>query len=57
MRKEIENRNNLDQHHGYQEWYNQFNYKLQLRGCFKQGNLIGYVEDHMSEEETTFYIK
>jgi hypothetical protein len=57
MRKEIENKNNLEQHHGYNEWYNQFNYKIQLRGCFKQGNLIGYIEDHMSEEETTFYIK
>ena len=55
MRKEIENRNNLDQHHGYQEWYVN-HYKIVLRGYYKDGSEIGYEEYHQAEL-TNYYIK
>ena len=46
MEKEIENKNNKYQLHGYQEWYWTSNGKLRFRGCWKNGLKIGYMECH-----------
>ena len=56
--KNITNRNTKGQSHGYQERY-LFNQPWH-RGCFKNGNIIGYFERHQKIFgiiETKFYIK
>jgi len=54
MYKEIINRNDKAQYHGYQQWF--INNKPRLRGNFKNGNRIGYFEQYMGKR-TLFYIK
>jgi hypothetical protein len=54
MTKDIRNKNNKGQSHGYQEWYG--DNKLVLRGNFKNGNRIGYEELHHSKQ-IRFFIK
>lgn len=56
MDKEIRNKNNKGKHHGYQEWYHTNN-KIVLRGNMKNGDCIGYVEDHMPIKMTEYYIR
>ena len=57
MNKDIENRNDKGQYHGYQEWYiGDGNNDLIVRANWKNNNAIGYHEHHMFEQ-TTFYIK
>jgi hypothetical protein len=52
--KSIENINNKNQYHGYQEWY--WNNKLGYRGNYKNNIEIGYEEWH-NNTQTNFYIK
>ena len=54
MKKDIENRNDKGQYHGYQEWYG--NNELWHRGKYKNGQAVGYYENH-TFEQTNFYIK
>ncbi len=47
MNKNITNYNHKGQCHGYQEWYYMRTImKLWYRGNMKNGNFIGYTEDH-----------
>ena len=47
MNKNITNFNHKGQYHGYQEWYYMRTImKLWYRGNMKNGNFIGYTEDH-----------
>jgi hypothetical protein len=55
MKKDIENRNDKGQYHGYQEWY-KWNNVIFLRANWKNHNPIGYYENH-TFEQTNFYIK
>ena len=55
--KDIKNKNDKGQYHGYQEWWRHVRPKIQLRGNMKNGNFIGYVEDHMFTEMTEYYIR
>ena len=54
MKKEIENKNDKGQYHGYQEWY--LSNRIYIRSTFKNGLEIGYGEWHY-DKETIFYIK
>ena len=63
--KDITNTNQKGDSHGYQEWYTPRTNKLWLRGNFKNGQEIGYVESNWKgsqgiDDEATrldFYIK
>jgi len=55
MKKNIKNYNDKNQWHGYQEWY--VINGLLLRGNMKNGEFIGYVEDHMPIKMTEYYIR
>ena len=52
--KDITNKNNKGELHGYQEWYHH-NHTIWLRGNVKNGVEIGYEEIHL--KHTTYYIK
>ena len=54
MNKDIINKNDKGQYHGYQQeyWGNIITY----RGYYKNNRIIGYFEYHMFEQ-TTFYIR
>lgn len=54
MNKEILNKNDKNQWHGYQEWY--YNNKLFYRGKWKNNRPISYFEDHVIKR-THFHIK
>jgi len=57
MKEEIVNRNNKEQYHGYNEWYNG-DYKITFRVTYKNGNKFGYGEYHFaSVKETYYYIR
>ena len=55
MKKEIINKNDKFQLHGYQEWYS-VNNRIRFRGCYKNGKRIGYTEWHHNKE-TGYHIK
>lgn len=55
MKKEIENKNDNGEYHGYQEQYNSANY-LRVRCMAKNGNPLGYTEWNISKK-TVFYIR
>lgn len=44
QKQDIDPKNNKDQFHGYQEWYN--GTKLWIRCTHNHGKLIGYKETH-----------
>jgi len=52
--RNIYNKNNKNQFHGYQERYD-FNNKIYYRGNYKHNNEIGY-EEHHGVKETAYYI-
>ena len=59
MNKDIRNYNKKKKYHGYQEWY-QTNNTLDLRCTYKNGQPIGYYENHLNDwnpKITNFYIK
>lgn len=51
--KDIDPKNSKGHYHGYQQWY--WN-KLWVRANYKNGNMIGYEEDH-GIKKTNFHIK
>ena len=53
--KNILNRNNKGQYHGYQKWYSKIG-KLTLRCNMKNGLAVGYVESHITKANF-FFIK
>ena len=53
--KDIKNYNDKGQYHGYQEIYN-WNNKLWVRDNYKNGNKIGYQENHLFKA-TSYFIK
>jgi hypothetical protein len=55
--KDIKNYNDKGKEHGYQEWWRYIDSTIQLRGNMKNGDCIGYVEDHMPMKMTEFYIR
>lgn len=54
--KQIMNRNEKEELHGYQQWYYN-NITLHIRGNMKNGDNIGYIEWHNYTEITSFYIR
>ena len=55
--KDIKTKNNNGNAHGYQEWYF---IDFWFRGCYKNGEPIGYQENHGINTygaETNFYVK
>lgn len=52
--KEIQNKNNQGDFHGYQEWY--YLDKLWLRVVYKHDEPVGY-EDDQHKKITNFYIR
>lgn len=54
MIEDITNYNDKTQLHGYQEWY--LKNIIYLRGNYKHGKFIGYIEWH-DNAVTTYYIK
>jgi hypothetical protein len=46
MKQNIENHNSNGDVHGYQQWYTPSTNKLWLRGNWKNGEEIGYVESN-----------
>jgi len=55
MNKEIENINNKNQYHGYQEWY-PFDNVVTYRGNYKNGRPIGYGQLFLIKE-VCYFIK
>jgi hypothetical protein len=58
MNEDITNYNNKGKFHGYQERYSYYDYeqyKLWARANFKNGNRIGYLEDHHIKQ-TNYHI-
>ena len=55
--KNIQPENSKGQHHGYQEWYCPVNKTLSLRTQCKNGWEIGYLEWHIGNTYTEYYIK
>jgi len=56
MNKNIINKNNKGEYHGYNEIYSYFNNRLWIRATYKNNNRIGYAEWHWGKE-TNFYIR
>lgn len=59
MNKEIYNKNDKHVLHGYQEWYECKN-KLWLRCTYKNGQPVGYYENHLNDwnpKITRYFIK
>jgi hypothetical protein len=56
MNKEIITKNNKNQYHGYNQLYIDDWNKLLYRANFKNGNIIGYLENH-NIKQTIFHIK
>jgi hypothetical protein len=60
MNKEIVNKNDKGQLHGYQEWYLYKNNKLWYRCNYKNGQRVGYYENHIYDslwgKKQTYYI-
>ncbi len=64
MIKNIKNKNNKYQSHGYQQWYTPFTNKLRFRGNYKNDKPIGYTESNWNTKiglvekiEIEFYIR
>ena len=58
MNKEIYNKNDKNQFHGYQEWYG--NNEVWLRCKYKNGQPVGYYENHLNDwnpKSTRYFIK
>lgn len=56
MKKDIENKNQKGQFHGYQEWYNSSG--ISFRSTCKNNLYIGYHESHLkSIKQTHFFIR
>jgi len=55
MKKDITNKNNKNQYHGYQEFYLS-NDKIECRVNYKNGQEIGYEEWHLFKR-TNYYIR
>ena len=55
MNKDIDNKNNKGQYHGYQVWYDSYN-KLWHRGNWKNSEEIKYQENHLFKL-TLYFIK
>jgi len=54
MNKDIENKNNKGEYHGYQEWY--IKDELSYRAIWKNNIIIGYEEWH-GFKQANYYIK